>query len=142
MTDNNRSSRFPGEFESLPAICDFASGAAEAAGLNEDAVYEVQLAVDEACANIIEHAYGGEGNGEIECSCRIDPDKLTMVLRDHGRPFDPDSVPEPDTSSDIEERKARGLGLYLLRKLMDEVRFEFTESGNVLTLVKRKERNS
>jgi serine/threonine-protein kinase RsbW len=137
--DSDKSSRFPGEFDSLPAISDFAGGAAEAAGLDPDAVYEVQLAVDEACANIIEHAYGGEGNGDIECTCRIDPDKLTMVLRDSGRPFDPASVPEPDLSCGIEERQARGLGLYLLRKLMDEVRFEFTESGNVLTLVKRKE---
>ena len=137
--ETSQTSSFPGEFGSLPAIGEFASGAAEAAGLDEDAVYEVQLAVDEACANIIEHAYGGEGHGEIECTCHVDPDKLTMVLSDHGRPFDPASVVEPDLSCDIEDRQTRGLGLHLVRKLMDEVRFEFTESGNVLTLVKRKE---
>ena len=63
---SDKSSRFPGEFDSLPAISDFASGAAEAAGLSEDAVYEVQLAVDEACANIIEHAYVLCRSGLIE----------------------------------------------------------------------------
>jgi serine/threonine-protein kinase RsbW len=98
------------------------------------------MAVDEACTNIIEHAYGGEGRGDIECTCQIDSDGLTVRLCDHGRPFDPSSVPEPDINAGLEERREGGLGLFLIRKLMDEVHFEFTpESGNVLTMVKWKE---
>ncbi len=99
----------------------------------------MQLAVDEACSNIIEHAYGGEGRGDIESTCRIHSDGLTLILRDHGRPFNPNSVPPPNLHSSLEERNARGLGLYFMRELMDEVHFEFTpDSGNVLTMVKRK----
>jgi serine/threonine-protein kinase RsbW len=127
---------FPGCFESLDAIRDFAGAAAEAAGLSKDAVYEVQLAVDEASSNIIEHAYGGEGQGEIECICLIQPHRLTVKLRDRGQPFDPSCVPQPDLECSLEQRKTGGLGLVLMYKLMDEIHFVSDDNGNTLTLVK------
>jgi serine/threonine-protein kinase RsbW len=132
---------FPGQFDSLAPLSQFVARAASAAGFDQTAVYAVEMAVDEACTNIIEHAYGGEGRGDIECTCRVSEGELTVTLRDFGYPFDPSSVPEPDIHSGLEERSEGGLGLFLIRKLMDEVRFEFTaDAGNVLTLVKRKER--
>ena len=138
--DTPKTATFPARFDSLAAIGEFVTHAAEAAGLDARAVYAVQLAVDEACSNIIKHAYGGEGRGDIECTCIINENGLAVILRDHGRPFDPTSVPEPDLYASIEDRKVRGLGLYFIRQLMDQVRFEFTaDSGNVLTMVKRKE---
>ncbi len=131
---------FPGRFESLVRISEFVARVAQAAGLDTRAVYDVQMAVDEACANIIEHAYGGEGRGDIECTCCADKEGLTVTLRDHGHPFDPASVPEPDLRASLEDRKEGGLGLYFIRRLMDEAHFEFTpDSGNVLTMIKRKE---
>ncbi|HEC36082.1 MAG TPA: ATP-binding protein [Anaerolineae bacterium] len=131
---------FPGRFDSLAAISEFVARAAEAAGLDACAVYGVRMAVDEACSNIIEHAYGGEGRGDIECTCVIAGDGLTVTLRDHGRPFDPASVPEPDLYTCLENRKVGGLGVYFIRQLMDEVHFEFTsDSGNVLTMVRHRE---
>jgi len=138
--DTPKTAIFPARFARLAAVGEFVTHAAEAAGLNARAVYAVQLAVDEACANIIEHAYGGEGRGDIECTCIVNKNGLTVILRDYGRPFDPTSVPEPDLCASLEDRKVRGLGLYFIRQLMDQVRFEFTaDSGNVLTMVKRKE---
>jgi serine/threonine-protein kinase RsbW len=135
-----KTATFPARFASLAAVGEFVTHAAEAASLNARAVYAVQLAVDEACANIIEHAYGGEGRGDIECTCIVNKNGLTVILRDYGRPFDPTRVPEPDLCASLEDRKVRGLGLYFIRQLMDKVRFEFTpDSGNVLTMVKRKE---
>jgi serine/threonine-protein kinase RsbW len=134
---------FPARFDSLAKVSEFVVRAAKAAGLGSAAVYAVEMAVDEACTNIIEHAYGGEGRGDIECTCRIDTRGLTVALRDHGQPFDPSRVPEPDINASLEERKEGGLGLYLIRKLMDEVHFEFTpDSGNVLTMLKHKETSS
>ncbi|GAB4537387.1 MAG: hypothetical protein Kow0063_24100 [Anaerolineae bacterium] len=108
--------------------------------MDKDAIYAVEMAVDEACTNIIEHAYGGEGRGDIECTCEVNCDKLVVTLRDYGRSFNPSSVPEPDIQAALEDRQEGGLGVYLIRKLMDEVHFEFTpDAGNILTMVKRKE---
>jgi serine/threonine-protein kinase RsbW len=138
--DTTQTLVFPGRFDSLATIAEFVTAAAETAGLDARAVYAVQMAVDEACSNIIEHAYGGEGRGTIECTCRINDDGLTVILRDYGCSFDPTCVPEPDIHCCLEERDESGLGLYFIRQLMDKVRFECTsDAGNVLTLVKRKE---
>jgi len=131
---------FPGLFDSLAPISEFVTHAAKVVGLDAKAVYAVQMAVDEAVTNIIEHAYGGEGRGTIECTCHLAGDGLTVTLRDHGRPFDPVSVPTPDLDADLESRRVGGLGLYFIRQLMDEVRFDFLPgSGNVLTMVKLRE---
>ncbi len=130
---------FPGQFSSLAAICEFVTHAAETADLDARAVYAVQMAVDEACTNIIEYAYGGEGRGDIECTCQTNDDGLTIILRDQGCSFDPESVPEPDRDANIQECKIGGLGLYFMRQLMDQVDFEFTDSGNILTMIKHKE---
>jgi serine/threonine-protein kinase RsbW len=138
--DTPKSAIFPARLDSLAALGEFVTRAAEAAGLDPRAVYAVQLAVEEACSNIIEHAYGGEGRGDIECTCIVNNNGLTVILRDYGRPFDPTSVPKPDLCASLEDRQVRGLGLYFIHRLMDKVRFEFTpDSGNVLTMVKRKE---
>jgi anti-sigma regulatory factor (Ser/Thr protein kinase) len=138
--DASQTRMFPGRFDSLAAISDFVTRAAEAAGLDARATYAVQMAVDEACSNVIEHAYGGEGRGNVECTCRASDDGLTVILRDHGRPFDPASVPEPDLHTSLKDRTVGGLGLYLMRRLMDEIHFELTPNlGNVLVMVKRKE---
>jgi serine/threonine-protein kinase RsbW len=143
QVNGSQTRAFPGRFDSLAAIGEFVSRAAEAAGLDARAVYSVQMAVDEACSNIIEHAYGGEGRGNIECTCHVDEDGLTVVLRDKGRFFDPTSVPAPDLHANLEDRTGGGLGLYFMRQLMDEVHFEFTPgSGNLLTMVKRREEAS
>ena len=131
---------FSGRFESLAAISEFVTTAAEVAGLDARATYAVQLAVDEACSNIIEHAYQGEGQGSIQCTCRIGEEGLTIMLRDYGRPFDPETIPAPNVNACLDERTGGGLGLYFMRQLMDEVHFEMTPNlGNVLTMVKRKE---
>lgn len=131
---------FPGRFESLPAIADFVRQAAHDAGLSSFQVYAVETALDEACANIIEHAYGGENKGEIECSCLIDEEGLTIVLRDHGRPFNPGTIQDPDRESPLQERPDHGLGLYFIRQWMDEVDFDFRPGRNTLTMSKRKEK--
>ena len=135
-----KSATFPGRFESLAKIAEFVTRAAEAAGFDAREVYAVQLAVDEACSNIIQHAYGGESQGTIECTCRVVPEALVIILKDHGRSFDPDAVPEPNLEAPLEEREGGNLGLYFMHQLMDEVRFDRTpDSFNVLTMIKRRE---
>src|SRR5512141_2889604 len=133
-----RTAIFPAKFDELDKIRGFAGQAARDAGMDDSQVYAVELAMDEACTNIIEHAYKGDDQGDIECTCETNNICLTLVIRDHGKPFDPSTVAEPDLDADIESRPLGGLGIYLIKQLMDEVRFEpLGEAGNVLTLVKR-----
>ena len=129
----------PGQLGSIGDACAFIVSGAEQAGFSVDELFRIELACDEACTNIIEHAYSGEDRGDIECTCRVDEVGLTVILRDHGQPFDPDSIPAPNFDASLEERDDRGLGLYFLRQLMDEAYFAFApDSGNVLTMVKRR----
>lgn len=130
---------FPGNFESLEPISEFVVLKAQEAGFSPGEIYGIQTAVDEACANIIDHAYGGENIGDIVIKITAFKDKLQIVMKDTGEPFDPDLVPEPDITSPLEIRKERGLGIFFMNKLMDKVVFEFSQSeGNTLTLVKYK----
>ena len=131
--------KFPGRFENLEKISIFIIEAAELAGFDDEEVYSIQLAADEAASNIIEHAYGGEDRGDIECTCEVNSSGLTITFKDEGEPFNPDQVPDLELGLPIEERKPGGAGLYLMRKLMDEVDFKFSPTGqNILILVKRK----
>jgi serine/threonine-protein kinase RsbW len=130
---------FPGRYTSLAEISEFVAQAAEDAGFESKEVYAVKLAVDEACTNIIEHGYGGEGIGKIECSCNIDSEALTIKLRDWGDAFDPKCIPDPDFNVPLEDLEPRGAGLYFMRELMDEIQFIFNDKkGNLLVMVKKK----
>lgn len=129
---------FPGEFSSLGAISDFITKAAEQAGLDEKSTYSVQLAVDEACTNIIEHAYGGEGKGEITCRCEVATNEIIIELRDTGNQFDPNIIPEPEIGIPLEELGNRGAGLFLMRKLMDQVEFDFSNRNETILRMTKK----
>ena len=129
---------FPGNYESLEKIAEFVKQEASSSGLNRSQVFAVETAVDEACSNIIEHAYGGEGIGDIHCTTLSEKDKFTIILEDHGRAFDPTKIPDPDINAPLRDRKSHGLGFYMMRQWMDEVKFDFHENRNRLTLVKLK----
>ncbi len=125
------------DLANLPRVLDFVRARCIAAGLSDDAVFACELATDEACTNVIEHAYRG-GGGEIRISCYRNGDHLVVRLHDRGQPFNPAQVMAPALSGSLSEREIGGLGLHFMRSLMDEVRFEFDhEAGNTLTMVKR-----
>lgn len=129
----------PSSLDSLSKISDYIVLAARAAGLDDHAVWEVQLAVDEAATNIILHAYGDHGlEGPITVETKLTGDEFTVYLHDRGVSFDPATVPEPDLVSPVEDRVTGGLGLYLMRTLMDKVDFRFDVDGsNMLKMAKR-----
>jgi anti-sigma regulatory factor (Ser/Thr protein kinase) len=130
----------PGDFENLSHISDFIYHVAIQTGLDEKAVYAIQMAVDEACTNIIEHAYGGEGNGPIRLVCETQAEGLQVTIFDQGAPFDPTQVPDLDTQAPLHERPAGGMGLFFIRNLVDQVDFSFnTPQGNQLRLFKRRQ---
>ncbi len=140
-----RSAVYTACFDNLDPVRTFVAESAEACGLEPAAVYAVQLAVDEAFTNIVEHAYGGESEEMIECTCQIGGNGLSISLRDCGKPFDPQAVPTPDLEARLEEREIGGLGLYFIYQLMDDVQFAFFDDPqtgkpcNILKMFKRKE---
>ena len=144
--DKKQTLTFPGRYDEIKNICTFVVQGAAEAGLDDTAVFHIELACDEACTNIIEHAYGGEDKGNIVVTCQIDDDKFLITLQDNGRSFNPADIPDPaipedDKSNNSEiqydQLQVGGLGIHFMRKLMDNVVFEFDQkSGNRLTLTK------
>lgn len=126
-----------GRYENIPTITSFVGEAAEAAGFGESGVFHCQMAVDEACTNVIEHAYGGEDLGDIQITCTVEPGTCQVEVFDRGEPFVPDEIPEPRLQATIEDLKPGGIGLHLMRQVMDTVEFSFTDSGNRLLMIKR-----
>jgi anti-sigma regulatory factor (Ser/Thr protein kinase) len=131
--------QYAAKFEHLDEIREFVGGIARAGGFSDKDVYNIQLATDEAASNIIEHAYEKIADGTLELSCGMRGNTITIVLIDHGESFDPSEVPLPDLKADLSDRKIGGLGIFLMRKLMDEVRYEpKPDKSNVLTMIKHK----
>lgn len=130
---------FAGQYTSLEAIAAFIAQAAQEAGFDNKGIYAIKLAVDEACSNIIEHGYGEEVGGKIHCGYEVLQDGLKITLQDWSKPFNPEDVPDPNFDVDLQELKPRGAGLYFIKNLMDEVKFDFKSGdGNLLTMIKRK----
>ena len=139
MMDCMPTKTFSGHFSSLEMISHFVMKVARDAGLDDKSVYGVQLAVDEAATNIIEHGYGGEGLGEIRITCEILEDGFKVELLDRGKSFDLDAVAEPVTNAPLEDIKPRGLGVFFMRRMMDDIRIETSpRSGNRLIMIKRR----
>ena len=131
--------QFAAKFEYLDEIREFVGAVAREGGFSDKDVYNIQLATDEAASNIIEHAYEKISNGILELSCGVQNDQITIVLTDRGESFDPSEIPLPDLKADLSARKIGGLGIFLMRKLMDEVHYEAkADKSNVLTMTKRK----
>lgn len=132
----------PGRYDQIRRVCAFVGEGARVAGFDEEDVFQVELACDEACTNIIEHTYAGEGVGEIQVSWQFNTDQFTVIIKDHGPRFDPTRIPSPAVPPDldnIEELPVGGLGVFFMRRLMDKVTFDYHQGkGNVLTMVKRR----
>lgn len=134
------SKTFPAKFEFLDEIREFVGKKARSAGFSDKDVYSIQLAADEAASNVIEHAYAGISNGKIELTCEFKDNLLTISLLDHGKQFDPSQVKPPDLKADLSDRQIGGLGIYLMRHLMDDIRYQSDKSGNLLTMQKIKKK--
>jgi len=129
---------FAGRLANLQEISQFVTQAAKDAGLDDSAVYAVQLAVDEAATNVIEHSYGGDDKGDIKITCQNISEGFKVIMVDHGRPFTPEPVKKPNLNQPLEDIQPRGLGLYFMHQVMDEVKFEFSPKlGNKVTMIKR-----
>lgn len=123
---------------SMHRVADFVEDTCGKLGLDDDALFAVQLATDEACQNAAEHACHYSPEQQISVTCRATGADLEITIRDRGAVFDPQSIPPPNLDGPLEDRNGGGLGLHFMRQMMDDVRFERTADGvNTLTMVKK-----
>jgi len=105
---------------------------------NSKDIHAVQLSVEEAFTNIIKHAYSNKSEGMIVIRCLLSKlgDKFIVNIMDWGIAFDPIVLPKPDTESSLNERKVGGLGVFFMKKFMDEVKYVRCKDMNLLIMVK------
>jgi len=129
--------RLSADLSHLCAIREFVSRTSRDLGVSERVIQDLLLAVDEICSNVIVHGYDGHG-GDIEVTVDRSEAEVRAIVRDWGKAFDPESICVPDIDAPLQQRPCGGLGLFIVRQLMDEVRFEFEgEKGNSVTMVKQ-----
>lgn len=138
-TKNKYHLRIPSQTENLEIIREFVSRVARKVGFPEEDANKIELAVDEACTNVIEHAYSGDAKKIIDIVIQVDypGQKMSVIITDQGRGFDPSKLRAPDMKRYMQEMRVGGLGVYLMQSLMDEINFELKPgSKNQVKLVK------
>ena len=105
--------------------------------LAPDLVFNLTLVMEEAVVNVINYAYPKEDHEKIYVSARLHGGSIIMVIADNGKEFDPTLAPEADITLSAEERPIGGLGIFLIRNIMNEVKYERIEGRNILTLEKK-----
>lgn len=137
MSDRHQIAR-AAEFESLAMFREFIDAAcAGHPAIDEAFRYDLKLAVDEACTNIITHGYAGMNPGSMILAIELDPGQVVVTITDFGHAFEPSQTPMPDVEAGLDDRPTGGFGLYFIYQTMDDVRYETNDDCNRLILAKR-----
>jgi len=132
--------KIPSVTENLHLIRDFIIKIADNAGFNIENQEKIALAVDEACTNVIKHAYRFDSRRLIDIAIQTDAKKIKITITDKGGGFDINKIKDPDIKKYVKEARHGGLGIYLIKTLMDEVQYEFNPGvKNQVQLTKFKE---
>ena len=129
--------RLEASVENLERVLEFVDGTLEALDCPQNIQMKIDVAVEEIFVNIAHYAYGSEtGLAQINIETQSDPKRIAIVFRDWGVPYDPLAKPDPDVTLSAEERQVGGLGIFMVKKSMDDMKYEYTDGQNVLTIVK------
>ena len=121
----------PAQIDKLDVVQDFISAIIP----DEKLLNTLLIATEEIFVNIAHYAYTPD-SGDVFVSADIKPNLITLEFRDSGKPYDPVSKKDPDTSLPVEEREIGGLGIFMVKKLMDDVRYEYRDGMNCLRIAK------
>ena len=127
----------PNDVNAVPQLAAFIEEVAESHGADPSATMNINLALEEAVVNVMNYAYPEGTYGEIGITASFCDNTLIFTISDTGTPFDPTKISDPDTSLSAEERPIGGLGIHLVRQLMDEVAYCYENNHNILTLKKK-----
>ena len=131
-----RSLTLPNDVQTIPKLSGFVETVCEASNLDMDTCMQMNLAIEEAVVNVMNYAYPKGVKGMVNIDATISSKGLKFVISDNGKPFDPTAKAEVDTSLSAEERGIGGLGIHLIRQIMDSINYEYIDGRNVLTLLK------
>lgn len=126
----------PNDVQEIPQLAAFVDEFCESCGIDMSTTMSLNLALEEAVVNVMDYAYPAGSKGDVFIDAESKDDMLTFVIRDNGTPFDPTKTGEVDTTLSVEERPIGGLGIHLVRTIMDAVEYSYTNGQNVLTLRK------
>jgi len=130
----------PARIDALPQCTEFVTARAVEAGFTPSRLCEIELVVEEVVANICRHGYDDQP-GQVELRCRrVDTQRLLLEFIDGGRPFDILAVPPPDLTVELDQREPGGLGVPLIRAMVDEATYKREGNRNILRLIVRAER--
>ena len=127
----------PNDIETIPQLNEFIDSVAEEVGLEMSLTMSLNLALEEAVVNVMEYAYPEGQKGNVEIEVTADQEWMTFVIADTGIAFDPTMKEDADTTLSAEERPIGGLGIFLVRQLMDVIDYKRQDNKNVLTLQKK-----
>ena len=125
------------DIEQVPQLADFVDMVCEEVGFDPSVSIQMNLAIEEAVVNVMSYAYPVSTVGNVNIEAQADDDCLTFTIIDNGTPFDPTAKSEVDTTLSAEERPIGGLGIHLVRQLMDSINYERIDNKNILTLRKK-----
>jgi anti-sigma regulatory factor (Ser/Thr protein kinase) len=126
------------ELEALTAFRDLIDRACgERPAVDRQTCYDLKLAVEEACTNVITHGYAGMNPGSIVLALEFDREQVRVTLTDFGHPFEPCEPATPDVEASLGDGLSHGFGLYFIYQTMDHIGYETAEDGNHLRFVKR-----
>jgi len=130
--------RIKNQISELEKIAQFIEGICEELGLDMEMQMNLNLVIEEMVTNVIFYAYPKDVEAEIELLVKSDNDdkQLTFVLSDHGKPFDPTTRETTDLSVNPAERDLGGMGIFIVKNIMDEVTYQRLEDKNLLTMTK------
>ena len=136
MASHTHKLTIPSSTRYLEDVREFVTQKAKSAGFADSVVEQLKIAVDEACTNVIKHAYGGEGEHVIDIVVILLSDKLEVRIKDRGRSFDPNDYSEPNLIEFAKTGKSGGLGVHIMNRLMDRVEYRSGGGVNECCLVK------
>ena len=125
------------ELSEISKLNDFIEDIGNEFSLTPDVVFNLTLVLEEAVVNVINYAYPKEDHESIYLSAKMQDGSIIFVLSDSGKEFDPTMAPDADVTLSAEDRQIGGLGIFLIRQIMNEVRYERIDGKNVLTLEKK-----
>ena len=125
------------DVQEISKLADFVDSIAEENQLDPSLAMSLNLALEEAVTNVVLYAYPKGTDGEVDITARLADGSLEFVISDSGIPFDPTAAPKADTTLSVQERPIGGLGIYLVREIMDDVHYERVDGKNRLSISKK-----